>query len=54
MYVISKMPDSKVCFGECIEDGFYVEGKNYFEVQEKLEKHEAEKENRNDKAYDQK
>ena len=42
MYVISKMPTSNVYFGECIEDGFYVEGKNSFEVQEKLEKHEKE------------
>ena len=42
MYIIGKMPESNVCFGECIEDDFYVEGKNYFEVQEKLEKHEVE------------
>ena len=42
MYTISRMPESRICFGECIEDGFYVEGKNYFEVQEKLENHEKE------------
>lgn len=42
MYIISQMPESKVCFGECLEDGFYVEGKTYFDVQEKLEKHETE------------
>ena len=41
MYIISEMPEIHVYFGECIEDGFYVEGKDYFEVQEKLEKHEA-------------
>lgn len=42
MYIISRMPESKVCFGECLEDGFYVEGKTYFDVQEKLDEHEAE------------
>ena len=42
MYIISKMPESNVCFGECLEDEFYVEGKSYFDVQEILEKHEAE------------
>lgn len=42
MYIISKMPESNVFFGECIEDGFYVEGKNYFDIQGKLEKHEEE------------
>lgn len=40
------MPESNVCFGECLEDGFYVEGKSYFDVQEQLEKHEAETESR--------
>lgn len=41
MYVVSRMPESNMCFGECLEDGFYVEGKIYFDVQEKLEAHEA-------------
>jgi hypothetical protein len=35
------MPESNTCFGECLKDGFYVEGKSYFDVQEKLEKHET-------------
>ena len=42
MYVISRMPDSNVCFGECLEDGFYVEGETYFDVQEKLDENEKE------------
>ena len=42
MYTISVMPESDVHFGECIEDGFYVEGKSHMEVQEKLEQHEME------------
>ena len=45
MYIISRMPESNVCFGECLEDGFYAEGKSYFDVQELLEKHETEIEN---------
>lgn len=42
MYVISRMPESRVCFGECLNDGFYAEGKSYFDVQEILERHEVE------------
>ena len=40
MYMIDKMPSSGIVFAECIEDGYYVEGKNWFDVQEKMEEHE--------------
>lgn len=42
MYIISekKINDMKVFFGECLEDGFYYENEDYYNVSEKMEEHE--------------
>lgn len=40
MYILSQMPSGK-WFGECLEDGYYVEDNNWSIVSEKMEEHKS-------------
>lgn len=39
MYILSQTPSGK-WFGECVEDGYYVESDNWSDVSAKMEEHE--------------